>query len=142
MGKYTRKAKVSGEVLAVMDPPLGVRTRARTRTLALQKPSSDYLELRNRRLEKPAPPSPKPLLPKPAFNKSEEEDLELSFIGENLLEADAVDRCDVFVCSRFVTALLFKLGFFSSCSVRSLQELGFRFFTLFASFLLFMLLLF
>ncbi|KAJ3690097.1 hypothetical protein LUZ61_019261 [Rhynchospora tenuis] len=109
MGKYTRKGKVSGEVVAVMDPPLGVRTRARTRTLALQKPSSDYLELRNRRLEKPAPPSPKstlvkPNLPKPGLKnpelekrekreeEEEEEGLEVSFIGENVLESDSVDR--------------------------------------------------
>ncbi|XP_078173923.1 cyclin-dependent kinase inhibitor 4-like [Carex rostrata] len=103
MGKYTRKGKVSGEVVAVMDPPLGVRTRARTRTLALQKPSSDYLELRNRRLEKPAPPSPKPASVTPGFKKSEfekrdkwgkeeEEELEVSFIGENALDADAIDR--------------------------------------------------
>ncbi|KAF3328076.1 cyclin-dependent kinase inhibitor 4-like protein [Carex littledalei] len=104
MGKCTRKGKVSGEVVAVMDPPLGVRTRARTRTLALQKPSSDYLELRNRRLEKPAPPSPKPASVTPGFKKpefekrdkwgeeEEEEELEVSFIGENALEADAIDR--------------------------------------------------
>jgi hypothetical protein len=128
MGRYTRKGKVSGEVLAVMDPPLGVRTRARTRTLALQKPSSDYLELRNRRLEKPAPPSPKPALAKTGLKKSdlvkrekrqEEEEFEDSFIGENLLEADAIDRCGFFVCFCFIICLLFKLGFFFACSVRS-----------------------
>lgn len=58
MGKYMRKAKITGDV-AVTDlsqSSLGVRTRART--LALQKleaansDSSCYLQLRNRRLEK------------------------------------------------------------------------------------------
>jgi hypothetical protein len=102
MGRYTRKGKVSGEVVAIMDPPLGVRTRARTRTLAVQKPSSNYLELRNRRLEKTATPSPKPAFHKPGLKNSElvkrekreegEEKLEDSFIGENLLEAAAIDR--------------------------------------------------
>lgn len=76
MGKYMKKAKGAGEV-AVMEvsqsSSLGVRTRARTRTLALQKkenkaPSAppkssnicsighlqttSYMELRSRRLEK------------------------------------------------------------------------------------------
>ncbi|KAK4366189.1 hypothetical protein RND71_014069 [Anisodus tanguticus] len=74
MGKYLRKAKITGDV-AVMDvsqSTLGVRTRART--LALQRlqssstttppPSSSsssssdtsYLQLRSRRLEKPKNP--------------------------------------------------------------------------------------
>lgn len=132
MGKYTRKGKVSGEVVAVMDPPLGVRTRARTRTLALEKPSSDYLELRNRRLEKPAPPSPKPAsvtpgLPKPGFKKSEfekrdkwgkeeEEELEVSFIGENVLDADAIDRYDslIFFCFFFCFILQARFFFLKS----------------------------
>ncbi|XP_058101500.1 cyclin-dependent kinase inhibitor 5-like [Magnolia sinica] len=58
MGKYMRKAKITGEV-AVMElsqASLGVRTRAKT--LALQRlqkttTSSSYLQLRSRRLEKP-----------------------------------------------------------------------------------------
>ncbi|XP_016463833.2 cyclin-dependent kinase inhibitor 3-like isoform X1 [Nicotiana tabacum] len=71
MGKYLRKAKITGDV-AVMEvsqaTPLGVRTRART--LALQRlhssstpppPSASasdscYLQLRSRRLEKPPTP--------------------------------------------------------------------------------------
>ncbi|XP_047312146.1 cyclin-dependent kinase inhibitor 3 [Impatiens glandulifera] len=59
MGKYMRKAKISGDV-TVMDlaqPSFGVRTRAKT--LALQKlqspPESTYLQLRSRRLEKLLP---------------------------------------------------------------------------------------
>ncbi|CAL9038139.1 unnamed protein product [Musa banksii] len=60
MGKYIRKAKVSGEV-AVMEvshqSSLGVRTRARTMAAAAAQDSSrGYLELRSRRLEKPLPP--------------------------------------------------------------------------------------
>ncbi|KAL5990412.1 hypothetical protein ACLOJK_011312 [Asimina triloba] len=60
MGKYMKKAKITGEV-AVMDltqSSFGVRTRAKT--LALQRlqkstsaSSASYLELRSRRLEKP-----------------------------------------------------------------------------------------
>ncbi|XP_060181251.1 cyclin-dependent kinase inhibitor 3-like [Lycium barbarum] len=62
MGKYLRKAKITGDV-AVMEvsesTTLGVRTRART--LALQRlqssttppPDTCYLQLRSRRLEKP-----------------------------------------------------------------------------------------
>ncbi|CAL9045508.1 unnamed protein product [Musa banksii] len=62
MGKYMRKAKVSGEV-AVMEvshqSTLGVRTRARALAAAAAQDSSrTYLELRSRRLEKPLPPSP------------------------------------------------------------------------------------
>lgn len=63
MGKYMRKAKTAAGELAVMEvtqsSPLGVRTRAKT--LALQKATSagaggsgSYLQLRSRRLEKPA----------------------------------------------------------------------------------------
>ncbi|KAJ8534581.1 hypothetical protein K7X08_016309 [Anisodus acutangulus] len=66
MGKYLRKAKITGDVavMEVSQATLGVRTRART--LALQRlqssttttppPSSSdtcYLQLRSRRLEKP-----------------------------------------------------------------------------------------
>ncbi|KAL6184959.1 hypothetical protein ACLB2K_041094 [Fragaria x ananassa] len=54
MGKYMRKSKPAGDV-AVMEvsqaASLGVRTRAKT--LALQRSSSSYLQLRSRRLEKP-----------------------------------------------------------------------------------------
>ncbi|XP_057534825.1 cyclin-dependent kinase inhibitor 3-like [Amaranthus tricolor] len=65
MGKYMKKGKITGDV-AVMEIPqtnsLGVRTRART--LALQpNPELSYLQLRNRRLEKPPfqpPPPPSP----------------------------------------------------------------------------------
>lgn len=63
MGKYMRKAKAAAGEVAVMEvtqsSPLGVRTRAKT--LALQKATSagaggsgSYLQLRSRRLEKPA----------------------------------------------------------------------------------------
>ncbi|KAK9183400.1 hypothetical protein WN944_026552 [Citrus x changshan-huyou] len=63
MGKYMRKAKTAAGEVAVMEvtqsSPLGVRTRAKT--LALQKATSagaggsgSYLQLRSRRLEKPA----------------------------------------------------------------------------------------
>ncbi|XAR58720.1 hypothetical protein NMG60_11014219 [Bertholletia excelsa] len=71
MGKYLRKAKVTGDVavMEVVSPAsLGVRTRAKT--LALQRlqststtaaapptnPESSYLQLRSRRLEKLPPP--------------------------------------------------------------------------------------
>ncbi|URD96694.1 cyclin-dependent kinase inhibitor [Musa troglodytarum] len=61
MGKYMRKAKVSGEVavmeVAAHQPSLGVRTRARA-LAAGQDSSLAYLELRSRRLEKALPPSP------------------------------------------------------------------------------------
>lgn len=62
MGKYLRKAKVSGEA-AVMEvshhSSLGVRTRARSLAAATAQDSSRaYLELRSRRLEKPLSPPP------------------------------------------------------------------------------------
>lgn len=62
MGKYMRKAKVSGEV-AVMEvshqSSLGVCTRARSLAAATAQDSSRaYLELRSRRLEKPLSPPP------------------------------------------------------------------------------------
>ncbi|RWW72491.1 hypothetical protein BHE74_00019687 [Ensete ventricosum] len=67
MGKYTRKARVTGEV-AVMEVSRhqstnGVRTRARSlaaaaAAAAAADSSLAYLELRSRRLEKPAPPAP------------------------------------------------------------------------------------
>eukprot|EP00262_Sarcandra_glabra_P014959 TRINITY_DN4510_c0_g1_i1.p1 TRINITY_DN4510_c0_g1~~TRINITY_DN4510_c0_g1_i1.p1 ORF type:complete len:246 (+),score=41.60 TRINITY_DN4510_c0_g1_i1:89-826(+) len=64
MGKYMKKAKISGGEVAVMEVPsqtslVGVRTRAKTlalqRNLNLQKSSSSssYLQLRSQRLEKP-----------------------------------------------------------------------------------------
>ncbi|WOL06157.1 cyclin-dependent kinase inhibitor 5-like [Canna indica] len=61
MGKYMRKAKLSGEVavmeVAAHQPSLGVRTRARAlaAAAAAQDSSLAYLELRSRRLEKPLP---------------------------------------------------------------------------------------
>ncbi|XP_038722212.1 cyclin-dependent kinase inhibitor 5-like isoform X2 [Tripterygium wilfordii] len=66
MGKYLRKAKTAGEI-AVMEvsQSLGVGVSTRARTLALQRlqksspPPSDggsYLQLRSRRLQKPAIP--------------------------------------------------------------------------------------
>lgn len=60
MGKYMKKAKMAGDVAAmdVSQPPLGVRTRART-LAARQKGGSSpaaaascYLQLRSRRLLK------------------------------------------------------------------------------------------
>ncbi|KAF8388397.1 hypothetical protein HHK36_027065 [Tetracentron sinense] len=62
MGKYMRKAKISGEVavMEVSQSSLGVRTRAKTLALQrLQKSTTadtegaSYLQLRSRRLEKP-----------------------------------------------------------------------------------------
>ncbi|KAG6519536.1 hypothetical protein ZIOFF_023030 [Zingiber officinale] len=113
MGKYMRKAKVSGEV-AVMEvthqSALGVRTRARALAAAVAKDSScDYLVLRSRRLEKPLPPLPAckdsakasagPCL-RPSSGSAgtgrcsvaeAPPDAEASF-GENVLEAEARDR--------------------------------------------------
>ncbi|KAL0912818.1 hypothetical protein M5K25_016227 [Dendrobium thyrsiflorum] len=113
MGKYMRKAKLNGEV-ALMEvsaqSSIGVRTRART--LALQRlekssfsPAADnsssssscYLQLRSRRLEKPAVAikTKDSLEPKilDAAEASPEADggLEFSF-GENVLELEARDR--------------------------------------------------
>ncbi|KAL2469511.1 Cyclin-dependent kinase inhibitor 3 [Abeliophyllum distichum] len=72
MGKYIRNSKATGEVaVSHAQSSLGVRTRAKTLALQrLQKSSSSaasavaaggfsdgcYMQLRNRRLEKPAPP--------------------------------------------------------------------------------------
>ncbi|KAJ4968638.1 hypothetical protein NE237_015339 [Protea cynaroides] len=64
MGKYMRKAKITGEVavMEVVQSSLGVRTRAKTLALQrLQKSTTasavdsgvSYLQLRSRRLEKP-----------------------------------------------------------------------------------------
>lgn len=137
MGKYIRKAKVSGEV-AVMEvshqSSLGVRTRARTLAAAAAQDSSrGYLELRSRRLEKPLPPpsvcKPSKDTPRPDPNPNSEPnprvssqksssssiaysgplgsvstmrcsaaDAEVSF-GENILEADVLDRWDFFESS-------------------------------------------
>ncbi|PKU83642.1 cyclin-dependent kinase inhibitor 5 [Dendrobium catenatum] len=113
MGKYMRKAKLNGEV-ALMEvsaqSSIGVRTRART--LALQRlekssfsPAADnsssssscYLQLRSRRLEKPAVgiKTKDSLEPKilDAAEASPEADggLEVSF-GENVLDLEARDR--------------------------------------------------
>ncbi|XP_004296651.1 PREDICTED: cyclin-dependent kinase inhibitor 5-like [Fragaria vesca subsp. vesca] len=51
MGKYMRKSKPAGHVAVMEVSQAGVRTRAKT--LALQRSSSSYLQLRSRRLEKP-----------------------------------------------------------------------------------------
>ncbi|XP_076927302.1 cyclin-dependent kinase inhibitor 3-like [Bidens hawaiensis] len=63
MGKYFRKSKLTGDVVAVMDvspSSLGVRTRAKTLALQKQLQASkttdddvSYLQLRSRKLEKP-----------------------------------------------------------------------------------------
>ncbi|PKA52115.1 Cyclin-dependent kinase inhibitor 5 [Apostasia shenzhenica] len=101
MGKYIRKARLTGEA-AVMEVSaqvsIGVRTRARTLALQrMQKPSassaidnsvssSSYLQLRNRRLEKPFVALKSKVPP-------EEADVvvEVSF-GENVLEAEQRER--------------------------------------------------
>ncbi|KAJ1295224.1 hypothetical protein BS78_01G207900 [Paspalum vaginatum] len=111
MGKYMRKAKVSGEV-AVMEvaaAPLGVRTRARALALQrLQKQQAqagqgekeegaggDYLELRSRRLEKLPPPPPSVrrygVRKGTAAAAAAPEEVEASF-GENMLELEAMER--------------------------------------------------
>ncbi|KAJ0967538.1 hypothetical protein J5N97_024455 [Dioscorea zingiberensis] len=124
MGKYMKKTKAGGEV-ALMEvghqSSLGVRTRARTLALQrLQKPSEEapdppspasYLQLRSRRLEKPAPdPCPKPssrvrsataksasvesVSPRSCRDEASQEvdgGVEVSF-GENVLEVEARDR--------------------------------------------------
>ncbi|KAG6479178.1 hypothetical protein ZIOFF_062641 [Zingiber officinale] len=109
MGKYMRKAKISGEV-AVMELSHGVRTRART--LAAAAASCAYLELRSRRLEKPLPlppackafpePSPSPGLRassgsagsfstrRCSLDNEAPPDAQASF-GENILEVEATD---------------------------------------------------
>ncbi|KAE9460798.1 hypothetical protein C3L33_07311, partial [Rhododendron williamsianum] len=84
MGKYMRKAKITGDV-AVMEilspqsqPSLGVRTRAKTHALqSLQSntppprnPEPAYLQLRNRRLEKILVNDAKKQQPQPRKNGS------------------------------------------------------------------------
>lgn len=108
MGKYMRKAKISGEV-AVMELSYGVRTRARTLAAAPYA----YLELRSRRLEKPLPPPPAcKAFPEPSpspglrassgsagslsarpcsLGNEAPPDAQASF-GENILEVEATDR--------------------------------------------------
>lgn len=86
MGKYTRKGKITGDVVAVMEvssqSSLGVRTRAKTLALQRQHASasspsgtSDYLQLRNRRLVRP------PLLAD-AKNPSRHHDSRPNSLGE------------------------------------------------------------
>ncbi|KAK6940540.1 Cyclin-dependent kinase inhibitor domain [Dillenia turbinata] len=81
MGKYMKKAKITGDIalMEVSQSSLGVRTRAKTLALqrlqstAQQSPEAEptsYLQLRSRRLEKP--PS------KPQQKKEEEETKENS----------------------------------------------------------------
>ncbi|CAN6299119.1 unnamed protein product [Urochloa humidicola] len=100
MGKYMRKAKVSGEVAAA---PLGVRTRARSLALQrLQKQQAqeeeegaggEYLELRSRRLEKLPPPVPteRRCGGKKMAAAAAREEAEASF-GENMLELAGMER--------------------------------------------------
>jgi hypothetical protein len=110
MGKYMRKAKVSGEV-AVMEvaaAPLGVRTRARSLALQrLQKQQAqgedkekesaggEYMELRSRRLEKLPPPVPAGRRfagrKVAAAAAAAQEEAEASF-GENMLELEGMER--------------------------------------------------
>ncbi|XP_031285559.1 cyclin-dependent kinase inhibitor 3 [Pistacia vera] len=86
MGKYMKKSKITGDV-AVMELSTGVLTRAKTLALKrLLKPSPlpnphdtsfsssfCYLQLRNRRLEKPPPPC-KQLQPKDKTCKPQNSD--------------------------------------------------------------------
>jgi hypothetical protein len=105
MGKYMRKAKASSEVV-IMDvaaAPLGVRTRARA--LALQRlqeqqtqweegAGGEYLELRNRRLEKLPPPPATTRRSggrKAAAEAAATKEAEASY-GENMLELEAMER--------------------------------------------------
>ncbi|KAK1265923.1 Cyclin-dependent kinase inhibitor 3 [Acorus gramineus] len=141
MGKYMKKSKISGEVavMEVSQSSLGVRTRARTLALKrLQKPTSSpapeaaaaeggggggddsdgcYLQLRSRRLEKPAFTTPEMRKPRekekvcsgrnpnPRLEEAEEDGekganheaspesagVEVSF-GENVLESEGRGR--------------------------------------------------
>lgn len=118
MGKYMKKGKpLSSEVALLGEPPfppfIGVRTRART--LALQRlqsssppspspPSSSYLQLRSRRLQKPKVASPKRgpkssakarACSKAAPKQEPENDagVEVSF-GENVLDPEVRTRND------------------------------------------------
>ncbi|KAL5231173.1 hypothetical protein ABZP36_029949 [Zizania latifolia] len=109
MGKYMRKAKVSGEVtvMEVAAAPLGVRTRARA--LAMQRlqkqptaaaqgeataASGEYLELRSRRLEKLPPAAARRCGGRKAAlaaAAAEHPEVEVSF-GENVLELEVKER--------------------------------------------------
>ncbi|XP_076926707.1 cyclin-dependent kinase inhibitor 3-like [Bidens hawaiensis] len=118
MGKYIKKPKLTGPMMdATHASSLGVRTRAKTKTLALQKlqPSSNspaaehpsesaYLELRSRKLEKPISrrvtccrqqnPNPNSVgsgSVKDQMKDGEETEEEGCF-GENDLEFDARER--------------------------------------------------
>ncbi|KAG8088737.1 hypothetical protein GUJ93_ZPchr0010g8333 [Zizania palustris] len=109
MGKYMRKAKVSGEVtvMEVAAAPLGVRTRARALLMQrLQKQpteaaqgeattaSGEYLELRSRRLEKLPPAAARRCggwRAAVAAMAAEHQEVEVSF-GENVLELEAMER--------------------------------------------------
>lgn len=135
MGKYMRKAKVSGEVAVMEVSPqssLGVRTRARTLALQrLQKPSplpddSSYLELRSRRLEKPPPVAPKGPQARPSSTPHRTKETNTVSLpdsdkgspeaevssGENVLEAEARDRWVLFYFS-LAKSGFFILGFLS-----------------------------
>lgn len=142
MGKYIRKSKTTREVaVSHAQSSLGVRTRAKTLALQrLEKSSAAaaaastgvaaegcgdgcYMQLRNRRLEKPAPPESRrqkypPLEKEPNSNKArvgpnsvensgkekenekkleekqDENSVEASF-GENVLEFEGKERCSL-----------------------------------------------
>ncbi|XP_038703283.1 cyclin-dependent kinase inhibitor 3-like isoform X2 [Tripterygium wilfordii] len=100
MGKYMKKSKIKGDV-GVME--VGVRTRAKTlalQRLQSQSPSPDdssslcYLQLRSRRLEKPAPP---PTCrgdnhgSRREIKRESKEEVEAS-CGENCLDSGCRDR--------------------------------------------------
>lgn len=116
MGKFMRKAKITRDVAAVMDlsqsSSLGVRTRAKT--LALQRlqsqnpNSSNFLELRSRRLEKPPPvstpkdSSPQNPNPNPNPRQSSKKEKEGNLGETNTLlaskeddETGGYDNCDL-----------------------------------------------
>ena len=77
MGKYMKKAKITGDV-AVMEIPqstsVGVLTRARTRILQ-SNPELSYLQLRTRRLQKPPFQSPSK---QPSCDKNPNSDNQIS----------------------------------------------------------------
>ncbi|XP_076895846.1 cyclin-dependent kinase inhibitor 3-like [Bidens hawaiensis] len=110
MGKYIKKPKLTGPMMDVTHASsLGVRTRAKTKTLALQNlqassNSPAYLELRSRKLEKPISrrltccrqqnPNPNSVGSGSVEDqmKDGEETEEEGCFGENDLEFDARER--------------------------------------------------
>ncbi|CAL0328214.1 unnamed protein product [Lupinus luteus] len=114
MGKYMKKFRTSGDVAS---SSLGVRTRANSLRPPQVPDSSDYLQLRSRRLLKLQPPPPPPPPRKEVENlrvmensektaspslvresgnlEAEEESVDLSMegsCGENFLEGEIIDR--------------------------------------------------